>query len=201
MIPVMRWGGIALLAVLVSACASKSDTRPVPPPTPTPQLTNRELMDALVREGVGRIATGEPGKAPSAQSEGFTTEIRETPAGVVVTFRSILFEFNSALLSPQARREVDRFAFVLKDPRVQQRRVTLEGHADAIGTPAYNLELSRRRATMVADELIAHGVRSNRVAVEAYGERRPVAPNTNPDGTDNPGGRALNRRVEAVIRN
>jgi len=201
MIPMTRWVGIALLAVLVSACASKSAERQAPAPTSTLEFTNRELMDTLAREGVGRIVTGEPAGRQPARAEGLGTEIRETPAGVVVTFRNILFQFDSALLSPEARREVERFAFVLNDPRVQRRRVTLEGHADAIGTAAYNLELSRRRATMVADELIAHGVRRNRVAVEAYGERHPVAPNTNPDGTDNPAGRALNRRVEAVIQN
>ena len=199
MIPMTRWVGIALLAVLVSACASRPVERPAA--APTPELTNRELMDALAREGVGRIVTGEPAGRPPAKAEGSTTEIREIPAGVVVTFRHILFQFDSALLNPEARREVERFAFVLNDPRVQRRRVTLEGHADAIGTAAYNLELSRRRAAMVADELIAHGVRRDRVAVEAYGERRPVAPNANPDGTDNPAGRALNRRVEAVIQN
>jgi outer membrane protein OmpA-like peptidoglycan-associated protein len=38
-----------------------------------------------------------------------------------------------------------------------------------------------------------------RVAVEGYGDRRPVAPNTNPDGTDNPAGRARNRRVEFLL--
>jgi outer membrane protein OmpA-like peptidoglycan-associated protein len=164
--------------------------------SPAPELTNRELMDALAREGVGQIATEEPGRAEQP-----TTEIRETPRGVVVTFRHILFVFDSAQLTPVARREVERFASVLNDPRVQRRRVTLEGHADAIGGDAYNMELSRRRATAVADELIAHAVRRNRVAVEAFGARRPIAPNTNPDGTDNPAGRARNRRVEAVIQN
>ncbi len=85
-------------------------------------------------------------------------------------------------------------------PQAVARQITLEGHADAIGNDAYNLELSRWRADAVAQELVARGVRRDRLAVEGFGERRPIAPNTLPDGKDNPAGRALNRRVEAVVR-
>jgi len=211
----VRWASIAALSLLVSACAPKPEPRPVAaPPTPAPapaaaeapvspppDLTNRELMDALAREGVGKIVTGESDRLQQERGESLETEIRETPRGVVVTFRYILFAFDSAQLSPVARREVERFALVLNHSRVLRRSVTVEGHADSIGSDAYNTELSRRRATAVAEELMAHGVRRDRVAVEAYGERRPVAPNTHADGTDNPAGRARNRRVEAVIQN
>jgi outer membrane protein OmpA-like peptidoglycan-associated protein len=193
----VRWAGIALLALLVSACAAKPDVRPAA----VSDLSNRELMETLAREGVGTIVTEESARPPQDRGDRLEAEIRETPRGVVVTFRHILFGFDSAQLGPMARREVERFALVLNNARVQWRKVTLEGHADAIGSLAYNVELSRRRATVVADELIAHGVRRDRVAVEAYGGRRPVAPNSNADGTDNPAGRARNRRVEAVIQN
>ena len=209
----VRWAGIAVLSLLVSACAPKPEPRPVAarptpapaaaeaPVSPPPDLTNRELMDALAREGVGKIVTGESDRLQQERGESLETEIRETPRGVVVTFRYILFAFDSAQLSPVARREVERFALVLNHSRVLRRSVTVEGHADSIGSDAYNTELSRRRATAVAEELITHGVRRDRVAVEAYGERRPLAPNTHTDGTDNPAGRARNRRVEAVIQN
>ena len=195
----VRWAGIALLSLLVSACAAKPQVRPAA--APVSDLSNRELVESLAREGVGKILTEESERPQRDRGERLETEIRETPQGVVVTFRHILFVFDSAQLGPVARREVERFALVLNHSRVRRRTVTLEGHADAIGSEAYNMELSRRRATAVADELMAHGVRRDRVAVEAYGEQRPVAPNTNADGTDNPAGRSLNRRVEAVIQN
>jgi outer membrane protein OmpA-like peptidoglycan-associated protein len=204
----MRWAGIAVLSLLVTACAAKPEVRPAAKPLaaeapvrPPPDLTNRELMDLLAREGVGKIVTGESDRPQQERGESLETEIRETPRGVVVTFRYILFAFDSAQLSPVARREVERFALVLNHSRVLRRSVTVEGHADSIGSDAYNTELSRRRATAVAEELMAHGVRRDRVAVEAYGERRPLAPNTHADGTDNPAGRTRNRRAEAVIEN
>jgi len=90
-------------------------------------------------------------------------------------------------------------AFVLNHPQAATRRITLEGHTDAIGTEVYNLDLSRRRADGVAQELVARGVQRDRLSAEGFGKQRPVAPNTLPGGRDNPAGRALNRRVEAVL--
>ena len=89
---------------------------------------------------------------------------------------------------------------MLSRPGALTRRIILEGHADDIGTAGYNLTLSRRRAETVARELIARGIRRDRVTVAAFGEARPAAPNRRADGSDNPDGRARNRRVEAVIR-
>ena len=113
-----------------------------------------------------------------APGEDIPTEIRQTPRGVVVTFRNVLFAFDSAELTPQARREIERMAFVLNHPQAAARRITLEGHTDAIGTEAYNLELSRRRAEGVAQELVARGVQRDRLAAEGFGKQRPLAPNT-----------------------
>jgi len=195
---------VLALGLVASGCASKPAPIAVvapPPQAPAPEpsaqpapFTDKELADELVRRGVGVSATAQP-----KPGEELPTEIRQTSRGVVVTFRNVLFAFDSADLTPQARRQIERMAFVLNHPQATTRRVTLEGHADAIGTDSYNLDLSRRRAESVAQELVAGGVRRDRLAVEAFGKHRPVAPNTMPDGKDNPAGRALNRRVEAVV--
>jgi OOP family OmpA-OmpF porin len=69
----------------------------------------------------------------------------------------------------------------------------IDGHTDSIGTDQSNFGLSKRRAQAVAAAL------SNPVWTTEpnwFGERRPVAPNAKADGTDNPEGRMLNRRVE-----
>lgn len=64
------------------------------------------------------------------------------------------------------------------------------GHTDAIGTDAYNLDLSRRRAEAVMRESVARGVSSGQLSQVAIGKRQPIASN------DTAEGRALNRRVE-----
>lgn len=127
-------------------------------------------------------------------------DARETSRGIVVNLPDILFTFNSPRLTSAAHSKVADIARALNG-QARNRRVSVEGHADAVGSDAYNLHLSKRRATAVAEELRYAGVSSNRLQKNGYGEKYPVAPNTHPDGTDNPSGRAKNRRVEVVIEN
>jgi hypothetical protein len=118
----VRWTGIALLALLVSACAAKPDVRPAA----VSDLSNRELMETLAREGVGTIVTEESARPPQDRGDRLEAEIRETPRGVVVTFRPHPLRLRHAQLGPMARREVERFALVLNNARVQWRKVTPE---------------------------------------------------------------------------
>jgi outer membrane protein OmpA-like peptidoglycan-associated protein len=127
-------------------------------------------------------------------------DARETERGVVVNLPDVLFEYNKASLTSEAQSKVAYIAEVL-ERQASDRRVSIEGHADAIGGESYNLALSQRRAGAVARELAYSGVRDSRMTTHGYGEKYPVAPNTNPDGSDNPTGRVKNRRVEVVIEN
>jgi len=126
-------------------------------------------------------------------------DVQETDRGVVVTLPYVFFSFGSADLNPEARKTVDTIAVILSHPRAEKRNIVVEGHSDAIGKPEDNLALSKARAETVANELIVNNLRRERVTTQGYGEDRPVVPNTHPDGTDNPEGRARNRRVEIVI--
>ena len=127
-------------------------------------------------------------------------EARETERGVVVNLPDVLFEFGQSDLTGDAQSRVQSIADVLND-QAQGRRVSIEGHTDAIGGEEANQHLSERRAASVASTLATSGVDQARVTTTGYGERYPVAPNTNPDGSDNSTGRAKNRRVEVVIEN
>src|SRR5262245_14927523 len=122
-------------------------------------------------------------------------EARETERGVVVNLPDVLFEFGKADLTGDARMKVRSISEVL-NAQAQGRRVSIEGHTDSIGSDAYNQQLSERRAGSVASALENDGVSAQRVTAKGYGKRYPVAPNNNSDGTDNPAGRAKNRRVE-----
>ncbi|WP_281783951.1 OmpA family protein [Sinimarinibacterium flocculans] len=109
----------------------------------------------------------------------------------VTVLRSVSFEFDSAKLTEEARRTLDRVAAGLKGQ--PSMRVEIAGHTDALGTEAYNLRLSRERATSVRDFLVDLGVAASRLDVKGYGESKPVADNE----TD--AGRARNRRVDFSV--
>jgi outer membrane protein OmpA-like peptidoglycan-associated protein len=74
--------------------------------------------------------------------------------------------------------------------------VRVEGHTDSRGPAIANLRLSRDRIETVIRTLKRAQLPSQpRLISRAYGESRPVAPNIRPNGSDNPAGRELNRRV------
>jgi len=81
-----------------------------------------------------------------------------------------------------------------------KKNIIIEGHTDSKGSEAYNFELSGKRANAVKDWFISIArLTEVRFQTKGYGESRPIAPNTNPDGSDYPDGRAKNRRVEIRI--
>jgi outer membrane protein OmpA-like peptidoglycan-associated protein len=127
-------------------------------------------------------------------------DARETRRGVVVNLPDVLFEYNKADLTRGAQEKVTYIAEVL-ERRAGGRQVSVEGHTDSIGSESYNLGLSQRRAATVTRELASNGVREDYLRTQGFGEKYPVAPNTQQNGVDNPSGRAKNRRVEVVIEN
>ena len=74
--------------------------------------------------------------------------------------------------------------------------VEIGSHTDNKGGDRYNLRLSQKRAESVVNYLVQNGIDPNRLRAKGYGEMHPIAPNTNEDGSDNPEGRAKNRRTE-----
>ncbi len=79
-------------------------------------------------------------------------------------------------------------------------RVNITGYTDSKGSAEYNEKLSLRRAEAVKAKLLEFGLNENYIAgVRGLGESNPIAPNTKPDGKDNPEGRAMNRRIELEL--
>lgn len=109
-----------------------------------------------------------------------------------------LFEFNKASLTDAAQQTLATLGPMIQ--KAGKHQVSVEGHTDSIGTAQYNQDPSEKRAKAVEDWLSAHSyIDPSTMQARGYGKMRPVAPNTNPDGSDNPDGRARNRRVEVVI--
>ena len=117
--------------------------------------------------------------------------------GTVITLEdSVLFDFGSSDLRGEASTTLTNLATVLKDSKAP--KVQVQGHTDSVSDDAFNQKLSEQRAQAVSSALKSDGVAADLEAV-GYGETKPVAPNENPDGSDNPGGRRLNRRVEVFV--
>jgi outer membrane protein OmpA-like peptidoglycan-associated protein len=103
----------------------------------------------------------------------------------------ILFDTDSDRIRPDSAAAIQAIAKALQaGPDL---RLLIEGHTDASGNAAHNLELSARRAGAVKAVLVAQfGIDAARLTTAGLGSTKPMGPN------DTPQGRAQNRRVELV---
>jgi outer membrane protein OmpA-like peptidoglycan-associated protein/Tol biopolymer transport system component len=115
----------------------------------------------------------------------------------VFVLKNIYFGYDSANIRPESGRELDKLVDVLNDnPEI---KIEMSSHTDSIGSVEYNINLSQRRAAATVNYLIKKGIAAERLVAKGYGESKPIARNTNPDGSDNPDGRQRNRRTEFKI--
>ena len=111
----------------------------------------------------------------------------------------VLFDFGKYNLKPEATESLKKVSQVVQS--YAQAPLLIEGHTDGMGTHAHNMKLSDDRAASVKHWLVQNAaVPENRITTRGWGETKPVAPNKNPNGTDNPAGRQKNRRVELTLR-
>ncbi|MES2835972.1 MAG: OmpA family protein [Bacteroidota bacterium] len=117
--------------------------------------------------------------------------------GAKVVLDNIFFEFDKAILTPASNVELGKvLRFLNNNPNLI---VEISGYTDSEGTEEYNSKLSRERAEAVVVYLVNKGIKAERLSAKGYGETNASAPNQNKDGSDNPSGRKLNRRVELKI--
>jgi peptidoglycan-associated lipoprotein len=115
----------------------------------------------------------------------------------IFVLENIYYEFNEHFITKQAGKELDKLAQILIDnPEI---KIELSSHTDSVATVEYNQNLSQKRAESAVNYLIQRGISPDRMIAKGYGELRPIARNTNPDGTDNEAGRERNRRTEFKI--
>jgi len=117
--------------------------------------------------------------------------------GQVVRLNNVFFDFDKWNLRPESFVELDRVVKLLKEnPTIE---IEMSAHTDSKGADEYNMTLSDNRAKSCMEYILSKGIATNRITSHGYGETVPMASNTNPDGSDNPEGRQLNRRVEFKI--
>jgi OOP family OmpA-OmpF porin len=108
-----------------------------------------------------------------------------------VATHGILFAVNSDRIRPESTPTLETIAGMLRDH--PELRLSIEGHTDSDGEDAYNQDLSERRAAAVKAYLVEEaGIGADRLETIGYGESKPVADNTTPEG------KQQNRRVELV---
>ncbi|MEM7105556.1 MAG: OmpA family protein [Bacteroidota bacterium] len=116
---------------------------------------------------------------------------------VYVSFDTIYYDFDKFNIREDAAATLDEIANTLT--QYPQLMLETASHTDALGTNLYNDSLSVWRTNSAIKYLVEKGIAPERLSPMSYGEYRPVAPNKNDNGTDNPDGRQLNRRTEFRI--
>jgi OOP family OmpA-OmpF porin len=103
---------------------------------------------------------------------------------------AINFDLNSANIKQESYGFINQLAYWLKqNPAI---KLEIDGHTDNDGSAALNAKLSQARADEIKKQLEARGINGKRLATKGYGDKKPIQPNTSPEG------KAANRRVEFI---
>lgn len=111
--------------------------------------------------------------------------------------KDLYFLYDKVVLIDDSEPDYEATLKYLKDNPTA--KVQIEGHTDSHGSSEYNQWLSSARSNKIRNRLYDNGIAWGRMKTRGYGEDKPIAPNKNPDGSDNPEGRLLNRRVSFVL--
>jgi OmpA-OmpF porin, OOP family len=147
-----------LLVALAFAfgCATeppKPEPKPAPPPAPKP------------------APPPEPKPAPPAPKP---EPEKPKPVAEKVTFAAdVLFDFDKAVVKPEGKSKLDDMSSKVRGINLEV--VIAIGHADSIGSDAYNQRLSVRRAESIKAYLVSKGIEPNRVYTEGKGEKQPLS--------------------------
>jgi OmpA-OmpF porin, OOP family len=135
----------------------------------TPAMAIAECDPDLVKKAEPAAAAAPGAAAPAAPTA--------KPVGAKITMAAdALFDFNKATLRAEGIAKLDDLVAKVKDIKLEV--IIAVGHADRLGSDAYNQKLSEKRAAAVKDYLVGKGVEANRVYTEGKGEKQPV---TKPD--------------------
>ncbi|MDY6824340.1 MAG: OmpA family protein [Thermodesulfobacteriota bacterium] len=152
-----------------------------------------KAADKLTAEQQARI-DAEKRAALAQENLAKVVALKEEARGLVITLSgSVVFASNQAKLLPAAKSRLDQVADALMSTD-ERRSLIVEGHTDAMGLSAYNLQLSQRRADAVRSYLISRGYPAGLIETQGIGEARPIADNSSAEGRSN------NRRVEIIVQ-
>ena len=171
---------VLVAAAFAAACATTEEPKPAPQPAPAPAPAPTPAPQP------------KPAPPPPAPKPEPKPAAKPKPVAEKVTFAAdVLFDFDKSVIKPEGKAKLDDLTSKVKGVNLEV--VIAIGHADSIGSDAYNQRLSVRRAEAVKAYLVSKGIEPNRVYTEGKGEKQPVADNKTRDG------RAKNRRTEIEV--
>jgi outer membrane protein OmpA-like peptidoglycan-associated protein len=139
-----------------------------------PPLASRSISESEIKDVFGLALSAQP-----------------DPAGRFISF-ILYFEHDSVKLIQGSKKQLPEVLKTIKDRKSSE--IYVVGHTDLVGTEAYNIGLSARRANYVRDLLVSSGIQSSSLFVSYYGKARPLVPTK--DEVPEP----RNRRVEVLAR-
>jgi OmpA-OmpF porin, OOP family len=119
------------------------------------------------------------------------------PVEKAIVIDNVFYDFNKSVLREESFPSLDKVIGMLNENPTMV--IEISAHTDNIGKESYNQKLSEARAKSVVAYLVSKGISKDRLQAKGYGSTRPIAPNKNDDGTDNPEGRQINRRTEFKV--
>src|SRR3982751_1102033 len=146
---------LATAAFLAASCATQEPPKPAPAPQPPKPAPAPEVKPA-------------PKPEPRAEPK---PEPKPKPVAEKVTFAAdVLFDFDKSVVKPDGKAKLDDLAAKVRGINLEV--VIAIGHADSIGSDAYNQKLSVRRAESVKAYLGSKGIEANRIYTEGKGEKQ-----------------------------
>ncbi|MGY6559672.1 MAG: OmpA family protein [Nitritalea sp.] len=112
-------------------------------------------------------------------------------SGKSFVFENVFFDFDRFSLKEASKTSLRKLVTFLQDNPTLS--ITITGHTDNVGAPAYNKDLSLRRAQSVRDYLIMRGISESRLQAKGVGDSEPIRSNETAEG------RAFNRRISILI--
>ncbi|HUN53931.1 MAG TPA: OmpA family protein [Smithella sp.] len=168
------------------------------------QVIGHNTQSTLIGAALGAAVGGAGGYGIGKMMDNQEKEMREAVAAseaasvkregnlLAITFKGdVTFDTKSAEIKQELYTEINRVAGILN--KYPDTLIRVEGHTDNVGSDAYNMDLSKKRAENVKTLLAMRGVALNRMEVIGYGKTMPIASN------NTEAGRQMNRRVEIKI--
>lgn len=151
-----------------------------------------KTQDQLAAEKLAREAAEKKAAQALADLQKIAAVTQESRGMVITLSGAVLFASNQSSLLPAAMLKLNEVADALIKGNPDS-NITVEGHTDSQGQRQYNMDLAKKRADAVRDQLVARGVASDRIKAVGVGPDRPIADNKTAEG------RANNRRVEIIV--